>query len=366
MANYDKSEIKEQLSTEDIFQLVQEMGGNPEYTNFGFIAETICHNPPHVGSRKLYYYENSTLFQCYTGGCGSFDIFELVCKVAQIQWHKEYDLNQAIRYVAYKFGITSVYSDSDDVVNEDDWIVLDNYDRIKELETTTHHTELEEYNPDILERFNYNLKLTPWLKEGISQKAINENKIGYFPGGDQITIPHFDPNGRLIGLRGRTMCKEEAERYGKYRPIKVNGILYNHPLGLNTYGLNKAKENIKLMGTAIIFESEKSVLMYQSYFPDSNIAVACCGSSISSYQIQQLIDAGAKNIVIAFDRDFEKIGDDKWKKLTTNYQKLYNKYGKYVNLSFILDNKMRTGLHDSPIDKGPEIFLELYKERKFL
>ena len=51
--------------------------------------------------------------------------------------------------------------------------------------------------------------------------------IGFYPGGDQITIPHFDANGRFIGLRGRTMCVEEGEKYGKYRPVVINKNLYS-------------------------------------------------------------------------------------------------------------------------------------------
>ena len=87
MINYDKHCIKEQLNTVDIYELVQEWGGEPEWTNFGFISSTICHNPVGVGSRKLYYYNNSTLFRCFTG-CDepSFDIFELCRKVMKIQY----------------------------------------------------------------------------------------------------------------------------------------------------------------------------------------------------------------------------------------------------------------------------------------
>ena len=47
------------------------------------------------------------------------------------------------------------------------------------------------------------------------------------------------------------------EKYGKYRPVKINNLLYNHPLGMNLYNLNNSKNNIKLFGKAIVFESEK-------------------------------------------------------------------------------------------------------------
>jgi len=53
---------------------------------------------------------------------------------------------------------------------------------------------------------------------------------------------------------------------------------------MNLYNLNNSKKNIELIKKAIIFESEKSCLKYQSYFGiDNDISVACCGSNISAY-----------------------------------------------------------------------------------
>ena len=86
MIDYNKTDIKESLHLDQIFELLTDWGGEPEYTNFGILSATICHNEPGEGSRKLYFYENSGLFQCYTGCQGFFDIFELVIKVAEIQW----------------------------------------------------------------------------------------------------------------------------------------------------------------------------------------------------------------------------------------------------------------------------------------
>ena len=85
MISFNKDEIRESLDIHNIFELLNEWGGNPEYTQFGIISATICHNPPGEGSKKLYYYENSGLFRCYTGCDASFDIFELVIKVMNIQ-----------------------------------------------------------------------------------------------------------------------------------------------------------------------------------------------------------------------------------------------------------------------------------------
>ena len=165
-------------------------------------------------------------------------------------------------------------------------------------------------------------------------------------------------------MRGRTLCKEEGEKYGKYRPVKIGKDLYNHPLGMNLYNFNNSKNNISLMKKAIVFEGEKSCLLYQSYFGlDNDISVACCGSSLSTYQVQQLLGIGVEEIIIAFDRQFKEIGDEEFKHLKRNLLKLRMKYKNYATISFIFDKKMITGYKDSPIDCGKEVFLHLFKER---
>ena len=118
------------------------------------------------------------------------------------------------------------------------------------------------------------------------------------------------------------------------------------------------------MKKAIIFESEKSVMLYQSYFGiENNIAVACCGSNITAYQMDLLLNAGAQEVIIAFDRQFREIGDKEFKK---KLMTLYCKYHNYTNISFIFDKNMITGYKDSPVDCGPQIFLQLFKERIIL
>ena len=257
MLIYDKSEIREALSSEDVFQILSDFGGEPEYTTFGILSSTICHNEPGEGSRKLYYYFNSSLCHCYTG-CAepSFDIFELVIKVMSIQHHVVFDLNMAIRWIAQRLGIAGRYEIEQDLALED-WNYLKNYERIQEIELNTQNILLKEYDGSILNKFNYQVNLMPWLNENISQEILKYNNIGFYPGGDQITIPHYDQHGRFIGLRGRTLSEEEGQLYGKYRPLKVNKIMYNHPLGFNLYGLDKAKNNIPIIQKAIVFESEK-------------------------------------------------------------------------------------------------------------
>jgi len=58
--------------------------------------------------------------------------------------------------------------------------------------------------------------------------------------------------------------EEDAEKYGKYRPIRVNGQIYNHPLGLNLYNFNNSRCVIPKMRRAIVFEGELFALVYFS------------------------------------------------------------------------------------------------------
>lgn len=120
---------------------------------------------------------------------------------------------------------------------------------------------LKEYNPVILTRFAYP-RIDRWEREGISPDISRKNLIGYYPGGEQIVIPHFDINNRLVGIRGRFLANDMAKRYGKYRPLMVNKQLYSHPLSMNLYNLNNSKKNIKKRHVVIIFEGEKSTLQY--------------------------------------------------------------------------------------------------------
>ena len=366
MITYNKNEIKDALTLSNIFEILQDFGGDPEYSNFGILSTTICHNPPGEGSKKLYFYSNSMLFRCYTD-CGEyFDIFQLIAKVAKIQWDKDFDLNDSIMWVVKKFKISgTIIEDEEDQL--EDWKILNKYKSIQEIDIKQNKIILKEYDDSILDRFNYEVKIMPWLQEGITQEALDQARIGFYPGGDQITIPHFDINNRFIGLRGRTVCALEGELYGKYRPMKVNNELYNHPLGFNLYGLNQSKDNIALMKKAIVFEGEKSHLLYGSYFGiDNNISVACCGSSISNYQIQLLLECGAQEIIIAFDKQFKEIGDNEFKKLKTNLLKIREKHKQNALISFIFDKNMITDYKSSPIDHGADVFLQLFKERIIL
>ena len=78
--NYNKDEIKKSLTIDQIMDFLTELGGEPfQQKEDIIVSKTICHGGE---SHKLYYYDNTKLFRCYTD-CGgeAFDIFELTTKV---------------------------------------------------------------------------------------------------------------------------------------------------------------------------------------------------------------------------------------------------------------------------------------------
>lgn len=362
---HDIQRLKDNLTIENIYEILNNFGGNPEFKPFGLVADTICHNPQGEGSHKLYYYENTALFSCFTN-CDRFDIIELVQKAFAIQKHVEMSLTMATEYLMNYFGIER---DNPILItlNNEDNKAFQRYEARKEKkEVKGQEIKYKPYKEDILNKFVY-LPIAPWLYEGISQKVLKEAKIGYYPGSEQITIPHYDYNSNLIGIRGRSLILGEAEKYGKYRPLYINGELFNHAIGGNLYNLNNSKDNISKSHIAVVFESEKSTLKYRSAVgADNDISVASCGSVLTNRQYELLKKFGANEIVLCFDKDFEDRTSDEFKRVVNRLTKQAKTFGNEILISIVFDKADLLDYKDSPIDKGIDIFNTLYKDRLVL
>lgn len=366
----DIVKFKQGLSLNQIKFLLEYFGGEPTRVKSNIlVSKTIDHNPKGEGSRKLYYYDNEEggLFKSYTGDeVGTFDIFELIIKIYKIQYNKTIELPQAVKIICELLGLT--YEDDsvlgfEDNVQVDDFKLFEKYKKIEEKEFKEKRLEYKVYDASILSRLPQP-RLEIWEKENISFDVIKDANIRFNPKTQSIVIPFYDDNDNLIGIRERTIVKEFEEIYGKYRPSVFNNQLYNHPLGLSIYGLNKSKNNIKRIKKAIVFESEKSVLKYRTIFGfENDISVAVCGSSLSLQQVQKLLQYGVEELVIAFDRDFETKGDATFSKQVNNLTNIHLKYSPKVNITFLWDNSDLLSPHDSPIDKGKDTFLSLYYNR---
>lgn len=365
---YDKDEIKENITIDQMFDLLGELGAGPRMQGSIILNKTICHhsvNELDEASHKLYYYDNTHLFRCYTGCADpTFDIFELVRKIKEQEIDGEYPLPAAVQFVADYFGFTPNNSTNfEEVSLQKDMAYISNFNRVQDISLKTQTVELKTYEADFLKNLP-RPEIASWIQEGISKETSDFFDICYDPKNHGIVIPHYDIEGRLIGIRERTLVKENAERYGKYLPMKIGKQMYNHPLSFNLYGLYQNKENIKKIKKAIVLEGEKSVLQLEEILGrENNIGVACCGSSLIAYQVWMLISLSVEEIIVGFDRQFQKINDKEHQKLVRNLVNIYNKYGKYVKISYMFDKEMLTPYKASPTDCGEEIFYKLYNER---
>lgn len=363
---FNKNKIKEELTIEEVFDYVAEIGGHPKMIdNDSFSCETLCHNHPGEGSHKLYYYDNTKLFRCYTECNDSFDIFELVQKIRRIE-RQETSLYLSVKEIAQFFGIATEkekFERNSNIYN--DFEYFENCNKISENKHKEKEISFKKIDRKVLQ-FLPRRRFANWRREGIQDEVCDARLIAYDPVEDAILIPHFDGDGDLIGIRQRTLIKEN-EIFGKYRPAKLNNILYNHPLGLALYNLNWSKNNIRDYGVAIVFEGEKSCLKYASYFGlENDISVAVCGNSLVNYQVELLLQSGAKEIVIAFDKQFQDVNSEEGKKWIKKLKDINKKYSNRCQISFMFDKGSLLDYKDSPIDKTPEIFLKLFKERIIL
>ena len=353
-------QIKNQLTIEQIFDLLLTLGADPVLREDYLVCRTICHGG---SSHKLYYYENTKLFRCYTECSDTFDIFQLICKIESNDG-KEYPLPKAINYICNYFNIEQENQNFSNEQNELlDWKIFNRYDKILNKENNKEKkVELKIYDDKIISYLPHP-RILPWEDEGITKEVMQYHNICYNPSSQAIVIPHYNINNELIGIRERTLIKEN-EIYGKYRPMYLNHQMYNHALGFNLYNINLSKDNIKKTKKAIIFEGEKSCLLFSSYFgQEHDISVAVCGSSLSSYQVKLLLDLGVEELIIAFDKQFQELGDKEHIGWVKKLKEINKKYSSYVKISYMFDKWGLLGYKSSPVDEGKEKFLELFDKR---
>lgn len=345
----DYAEIISNLDTDSVIHLMTELGAD-RYDDRGdfVIFPTICHNlESSEASMKLYFYKKNKMFVCYTE-CGSMSIFKFL-RTYYEERQIEYDWYQDIYEVVCNCSS----------FKQKEGFIKPVYKSLKERYSITRkEVQLPEYSPNVLDCF---IKHYPpeWLNDGISKLAMDKFNISYSISQNKIIIPHYDIDGRLVGIRGRALNEWEVENIGKYAPIRIENTWYKHPLSMNLYGLNINRKNIRAHGLCFLFESEKAVMQMEN-FHLPNCSAAVCGSNFNKYQLNILMKTCAPHeIILCFDKE-ELPGEDKY------FNKLWNicqKYKNYCNFSFVYDREGLLDLKDSPTDKGEETFIKLIGKR---
>lgn len=361
----DAQELKEQLNVEDIINIVVNglgSNGNEWDANGNPIFQTICHNPPGHGKYKLYYYQDTKTFVCYTECNIHTDIYGLVQKVKNFSTFME-----AFYYVADFVGVNVnahiIEKNSNELI--DDWDLLNKYEDLINV-SVAEEESITILNNNILEYFAPCLPFY-WYQEGIGCAEMKKYGVRLDSAMSKIIIPHYDINGKLIGIRGRTYNPIELDEGKKYSPVYIENTMYNHALGNHLYGLNFTKEAIIRTKKVVIFEGEKSVLKAETLYGDNNFCVAACGSSISDSQVNLLLSLGVTEIIIAFDKENDNyIGSEMSVRYINKLENLASKFSPYVNTYIIIDIYDKLKYKDSPIDKGKEVLEFLLENKKLV
>ncbi len=357
LAIASKKDIVDSITLHDVKNFLESLGVTQIMVNEDkqyLVCPTICHNPINEAeSMKLYWYQNNKIFRCYTECNEAMSIFRLYQKYMALN-HYPVTIEEAEEYV--KQCLKHI------VINTNK--VSYNYELdLNKYQFNNNIPILDEYPKEVLSYFTHYYHPT-WLRDGITPEAMDKFHIGFSLGQNKIIIPHFDINGRLIGIRGRTLDKKEAEAYGKYRPLQIGKITYAHPLQFNLYGIHEHQNGIKMRRQAIIAEAEKSVLLDDGYYGDLSNCVACCGSTFNKYHISLLTNVlGANEIIIALDKEYTDWRTEKARKYKERIISMCRKYSNQAIFSYMWDYDNVLEEKDSPFDKGKEVFEHLYKNR---
>jgi hypothetical protein len=312
-------DIVESITLNDVKIFLESLGVDQIafYPEKGYlICPTICHNPlDEAESMKLYWYQNNKIFRCYTECNEAMSIFTLYQKFMQMNYHRV-SFEEAVDYVKkciQHFTISKKKKYKPDI----------DFERYR---FDSSIPQLTEYPQGMLSYFlNYHHPL--WLRDGIKPEVMDKFHIGFWNRENKITIPHLDINGHLVGIRARTLDKEEAEEFGKYRPVQIGNTLYSHPLHFNLYGIYEHQNAIRMRRSAIIAEGEKSVLLDDGYYGDLSNTVACCGSNVNKFQVSLLTNVlGANEITIAFDKEYEDWRSNEAREYRVKIENMCRKY----------------------------------------
>lgn len=345
------------LNTSDILRLMEKLGV-PEtevrYGNNALIFPTVCHNELiGQGSHKLYYYEDSKRFYCYTH-CHAMSVYEFIINVyaarnMKITYSGAYTLLDSIVADRLKHGFAIIQEPTEVSSGQfkENW-----------------EDELTVYNEHVLECFTQQPKyLAPWIEEGIDYDVLIKYGVRFDMVRNRIMFPVIDHLGRLVGIKVRNFNKEDLDEHRKYMPLWLNKELYSYPKMMVLYGFYQNKSTIKRAKECIVFEAEKSVMLFDSYFTN-NKSVSMGGSSFSQYHAQILKNIGVQKIILAMDNDWSDDGNKMY-----GLEKAIKEGRKIQEMGFDVDiiydwNQEYLGDKDAPVDKGRQVYSKLYRDRK--
>lgn len=212
----------------------------------------------------------------------------------------------------------------------------------------SHKTSIATELPDdYMDKYQRDMsKLKVWMDEGISKEVLDEFQVRYDSFSNRIVYPIRNLEGKIVNVGGRTLDSDWKEK-------KLKKYCYFFSWGTisTIYGLAENMKSIKDKKEVILFEGCKSVLLAKTWGIDN--AGAILTSHLSANQMNLLVKLGCR-VVFALDNEVDVRADRNIARLK-----------RFCNVSFIKDMYGILSEKDSPVDKGEEVFRQLYGNRYY-
>lgn len=335
MSEIDRERLRELEDKVDLLEYAQtsfdfRKGGDDAY---------FCHCPLHVDKTpSLKISKNRNVFHCFSCGKGG-GLLSWLMNIEGLSF------NDAVDKICRLAG--------EDVKNLKVSSAMKFYQDIKRSTDAAlivpNQIERKILPVSAIEKFSSDLP-QEWIEEGISPEAMKKYQVRIDYDSNRIVYPVWDNQDRLIGFKGRTRFKD-------YKALKIQKYMNYTKLGTVDYfgGMKENRRNIEAKGEAIIFEGVKSGYKAYSWGVDNWLSSET--SALNKQQVIVLLQAGIKNVVIAWDNDVS------WDKIVEKTKTLRN----FANVYAIRDTNGLLGKKEdkmSPVDKGREVWERLYAERK--
>lgn len=187
-------------------------------------------------------------------------------------------------------------------------------------------------------------KLSVWEQEGISRESLDRFQVAYDGFSNRLVYPIRNIDGKIVNIGGRTLDPDWKEK-------KLRKYTYFHPWGTmeTIYGLVENLDYILAKREVILFEGCKSVLLADTWGVKNTGAILT--SHLNPAQMKILARLGCR-VVFALDKDV-RIKDDHNIRILKNY----------IDVDYLWDKADLLDDKDAPVDKGLEVFKQLYAER---
>lgn len=329
--NYDSEKINSLAKEIDLINYISQSHTIAKYSR----DRCYIHCPKHIDkTASLCINKNSNYYHCFS--CGRTG--NLVTWLMDFEGLK---YNDAVKKILKISGMKdSGYCISDTMGIFKQYIAHKHEDNIMheilDFETQYRQKYLEEIP-------------TEWVLEDIPKQVQMKYNVRIDAETNRIVYPVYDNEDNFIGVKGRTRIKD-------YKNKGIPKYINYYKIGTIDYfqGMHENKNEILSQGRIIIVEGIKSVMKLDSF--GYGIGVSSETSCLNSKQIKILLKMRLKEIIIAYDKD---VGIDK---IIRNISDLR----RFANVSVVIDRNEVLDSKDSPVDKGIEVWENLYTNRIIL